>query len=112
MTRAQNDNDDKLLVTLTSGQLKQLVRDVVRAEMQAPAAPEYLSTEQVAEMIGCTVESIRTYCSRDDLPCVRIGKLRRFHRGDVLAWLEERRSRPRSHKAKHVSALANVRQLK
>jgi excisionase family DNA binding protein len=110
--KPDNDNDEAMLVTLTSGELKRLVRDVVRSEMQAPAAPEYLSAEQVAEMVGCTVESIRTYCSRDGLPCVRIGKLRRFHRGDILAWLEERRSRPRSHKAKHVSALANVRQLK
>lgn len=107
-----NDNSDAtMLVTLTIGGLKQLVREAVREELKTPVAPEYLSAEQVAELIGCGVESIRTYCTRDGLPCVRIGKLRRFQRADVLAWLEERRSQPRSHKSRHVAAMQNVRQF-
>jgi hypothetical protein len=52
------------LCQLTIGELKTLVRDAVHEEMQALVAPEYLSAEQVPEVIGCGVESIRTYSAR------------------------------------------------
>jgi len=111
---AANDNDpDALAVTLTQAQLRSLVREAVREELGkgASAPPEYLSTDEVATLIGCTTVSIAKYCERDGMPCVRIGRMRRFLRDDVLAWLEERRSKPRAHKARHVQAIANVRQF-
>jgi len=112
MTKAANDNDDGMIVTLTRTQLKTLVREAVREELdRGHVHAEYLNAEDVARMLACTPESVAKYAKRDGLPHVRVGKLRRYLREDVLAWLEERRSQPRSHKARHVQAINNVRQF-
>lgn len=101
------------MVLITAAELDQLVRKAVRDELaQGSTTPDYLTTEQVAELLGCVRESVSTYCTRDGLPCVRIGRIRRFRREDVLAWLEERSSKPRAHAGRHAKTLATVRQLK
>jgi excisionase family DNA binding protein len=104
--------DDKMIVQLTLGELRGVIRAAVRDEIGALKPAEYMTPEQVAEVLGCATESISTYCTRDGLPCVKVGRIRRFVRDDVVAWLEERRTRPRAHAQKHAKSLSNVRPLK
>jgi excisionase family DNA binding protein len=103
---------DKMIVQLTLSELHSAIREAVREEIGALRPPDYMTPDQVAAVLGCATESVSTYCTRDGLPCVKIGRIRRFVREDVVAWLDERRTRPRAHAQKHAKSLSNVRRLK
>lgn len=112
MATAKDGDDAAPAVTMTRGELKALLRAAVREELGPRVEAEFLTAEEVGRMLGCTPQSVTKYCRRDGLPCVRVGTLRRFSRADVLAWLDERRSRPRAHTTRHVRAMTNVREFK
>ena len=58
-----------------------------------PLDEPLLSAEQVAELLHIPRASVYEYCRRahDPLPCIRVGRHRRFHRPDLERWLSAQR---------------------
>lgn len=83
-----------LASSLTVEELEQLVERVVRRELEArgsaPAAndaPEWLDARQAAQILGVHQRTVRRLVARG-LPHLLVGKVYRFKREDVVAWLE------------------------
>lgn len=77
-----------------------VVRDLVREEVQKilpsllPGREEYLSTKEVAELTGLSVQFFEIGRSRDAAdqpPYSRVGRRIIYRRSEVEKWLEERR---------------------
>ena len=47
-----------------------------------------LDANEVAEWLGVPVSWVRESTRLGAMPCVPLGRYRRYDRGDVLAWLE------------------------
>lgn len=94
--------------------LRSIVREELVRAMQArtPAneAPEYLTSADVAELLGVHARTIAKMVARDGLPAHRFGsKLLRFKRSEVVAWLEAQAERPGAHEARHRARLRVVK---
>ena len=57
---------------------------------------EYMSLEEVAQMLGVTYQLIYRLVRAGDLPAVRLGKLYRVSRADLNRYLESNKSAPAS----------------
>jgi excisionase family DNA binding protein len=59
------------------------------ARALAPLGPgdRLLSPRQAAELFGVSLRTIRRLVTSGELRCVRVGRLVRFHPGDVSRWL-------------------------
>lgn len=49
-----------------------------------------LTADEVAEIVGLTVDYVWALCRSDEIPHIRFGRARRFRRAAILAWLEGR----------------------
>lgn len=83
---------EPLAVTLTTGELRALIREELVDAMKktgAPReAPDILNAEQVAELLGVHRETVPRYAREKGLPVFgRVGSHLRFSRADVLAWI-------------------------
>jgi excisionase family DNA binding protein len=55
----------------------------------APAAPEVLTTAQLAELLQVDETTVRTLARRGELPGRKVGRDWRFSRTAVLGWLAD-----------------------
>lgn len=85
--------NDPMLVTLTKGQLEELVRNVVRSEVAIPRQAEILTLEDVAQLLRVTDRTVRSYIEDEGLPASRLPNGWRFFRKEVIAWMQERKPR-------------------
>ncbi len=55
--------------------------------------PQLLTPEQAAQLLGVEITTLAVWrCTRrHNLPFVRVGRLVRYDREDLRAWIEERR---------------------
>lgn len=104
MTAARKLTDDTLLVTLTRAELLDVVREAVREEAIA-RAEEWIDADAVAKLLGVERSTVPTLVSRDKLPAARVGRVYRFKRAAVLAWLEDRATRSGGHAERHGATL-------
>ena len=49
-----------------------------------------MTVVEVSEYLACSVSMVRRLAQRSEIPYYRLGKLMRFRRTDVDAWLEAR----------------------
>lgn len=77
-----------VLVSLSLDDLRALVRDAVRAEIESHSSErEVMTAKQVAELLGTHPVVVRRYVRTRGLPANKIGSSYRFKRADVLEWL-------------------------
>ena len=50
-----------------------------------------LSAREVAQLLGVHPKTLPTLIRRDGLPCLWVGRRRRFDRSEVNRWLSERK---------------------
>jgi len=77
---------EQMIVTLTIEQLAALVRDVVRAELDArkPAEPAPLLTpREAAEILQLSTRQVQALCASGELPAERYGLQWRIRREDL-----------------------------
>jgi hypothetical protein len=90
--RAPVPATDPLIVTLTAGQLRALVLDVVQAAVDEVARPRptaLIDTQDLATELHVSEPTIRKM--RDEgMPVIRIGETYRYELAAVLAWLRQR----------------------
>lgn len=83
------------IVVVSTDQLRMLVREELEHAL-AKVVPhdgpnEVLSREQAAALIGVTTRTIPRLVKEKGLPTLRrVGKLWRFSRSDVMAWLAKK----------------------
>jgi len=93
-------DDSSLVVTVTVGQLKALVRGEVQAAIgqnnghgsQDPS-PALLTVDELAASLKVKKSRIYdlTRNKKDPIPHIRIGRYLRFELSKVLTWLEEKK---------------------
>lgn len=100
------------LIVIDRDELVAIIREAVRQELTGTPAIEskYLDAEELAKLLGVARSSIPQLVKREGLPTIRLGRLYRFRRNEVIEWLEARASRSGTHVTKHVSSLARLRE--
>lgn len=84
------------IVVLTEDQLRGIVADAVQQTL-AKCGPrdgsDVMDADKCAALVGVHVKTLAKLINEDGLPTLRnVGKLRRFSRRAVLAWLDQRRT--------------------
>jgi excisionase family DNA binding protein len=62
-----------------------------RSRLRNDAQPEFYTVGQLAELLQLTPMTIYRMVSRGELACHAIGRIKRFRRGDVEAFLQKAR---------------------
>jgi len=62
-----------------------------RSRLRDDVQPEFYTVGQLAELLQLTPMTIYRMVSRGELTCHAIGRIKRFRRGDVEAFLERAR---------------------
>ena len=66
-------------------QLADAVADRVMSRMASrPADDALIDVHDVAELLGCSVPTVERLTKSGELPSVKVGRLRRYRRSDVL----------------------------
>jgi len=107
MTAARSYSDADMLVTLTRGELRDMLTEAVRAALDAKA-DDWIGPDEVAAMLGVARSTVPSLVARDGLPAARVARGYRFRRKEVVAWLEERIARPGGHARKHGAKLLSL----
>jgi excisionase family DNA binding protein len=97
-----NTNGTGMIVMMTQDQLRELVGTAVRDAIGKGAGeqPEYLTLDQVCELLQASRRTVRDWVQRDGLPAMKAGAEYRFTRTNIVRWLEERRIKPGVHQTK------------
>lgn len=48
----------------------------------------WVSTKEIAEHLGVTMETVRKWIKAGNIPCSRVGKLWKFKKSEVDAWVK------------------------
>lgn len=98
------------VAVLAASDVEALVERVVeRLLAERAETAEYLDAEQAAALLGISRRSLPQLVRRDALPVHRVGRLYRFRRDEVVAWLERRAEEPGAHASRHRRRLASIR---
>lgn len=81
-----------LVVTLTIGQLREMMAQVVNENAQPAVLPkDVLTRTEVAQLIGRSPQTVMKVVEEEGMPvCYLTPKEPRFIRAEVLAWLRAR----------------------
>ncbi|MEM7138160.1 MAG: helix-turn-helix domain-containing protein [Myxococcota bacterium] len=85
-------SDNQPLVLTTLPELQKMVREAVRQELEtsAKARPELISTDEMAQRVGVSPDTLRKWVAGQGCPVLRAGRKLRFREPAVLEWLEDR----------------------
>jgi excisionase family DNA binding protein len=80
------------VIVTTAEELARIVREAVRAELEARDvaandAPEWIDAKAAAAILRVHPRTIGNLAASGKLPSTRVGRLLRFRRADVLAYL-------------------------
>jgi len=109
-TANDNEPDNAMLVTLTRGELKALMREALQEVGGYAAAPsrEFLTPEQLGQRLGVNPATLRTLVSRYGLPSHIIGpRLVRYLWSEVEQWLMKR-----GRNLEHVERQSHLRRVR
>lgn len=86
---------------LSIQEIRNLLREEIHAAMKdvaftnANRNPEYLSIQEVSEMLNLAVPSIYGLCHRKKIPYIKRGKKLIFEKSQVEVWLKNGRQKTR-----------------
>ena len=91
-----------MLVTLTVGQLAELIRTEVATALNAQSSlaklpPAVLTSDEAAAYLKMPVEVLRKRARANEIPSLKIGSLVRFYVTDLKEYLERQRRHPGAH---------------
>lgn len=80
------------VIVVSPEELRRIVREAVRAELEAvEAPPEWLDSAGAAELLGVHVKTVQKLVRTQGLPAHRVGeKILRFSRPALLDWMKRR----------------------
>lgn len=104
----------KMIVQLTTDDLRSLVATAVREALGSSspggAELEYLTLDQVADLLQACPRTVKNWTKQKALPFLRVGAEWRFRRADVIAWLDQQAVTSGAHVTKHVGRLGRLKQ--
>jgi excisionase family DNA binding protein len=86
---AMTDNNNIVLISLTSDQLKSLIRDTLLEVLSAKKEKELMSFKECCEFLGCSASALNKWKSENILPYRKMGKRVMFHREEILTAMKE-----------------------
>lgn len=97
---ANSEGETSRVVVVTPGELREVVRDALldvlahaRAEQTGiRQTGEWLDSRAVANLLGVCTRTVVHLARREELPSSRVGRLLRFQRADVDAFVAARRT--------------------
>jgi hypothetical protein len=87
-----SDKDSTLAITLTIGQLRELVRIEVQAAVATIDSPSLLPPEGLAEKLNVPVSWVYEQSRQGNIPTKRIGRYIRFDLREVIESQQKNRS--------------------
>lgn len=97
------------VVTISVEELEQRIEAAVRRAVGEREPADWIDQSEAAKLLGVARSSVPTMCQRDGLPHARVGRVYRFRRALIEAWLEERATRAGGHGPKHARTLRALR---
>lgn len=86
---ANIEADDTMLVTLTVGDLRRILRaELAATHRQTEPPPRWVDVKKAAEHAGVTTKTIHRWIDAG-LPATHLGRDYRFRIPDLDAWLEQ-----------------------
>jgi excisionase family DNA binding protein len=100
------------VLVMSAEEARELIRGVLREELgqNENSDREFLTAEGVAALLDVHPKTVAKLVTRENLPARRLGRSYRFHRSEVLQWLERRAVRPGARLARHAETLQLFRQ--
>ena len=103
----------KMIVQLTTDDLERLVAKAVRDALGSTAsnadAPEYLTLDQVGELLQACPRTVKNWTKQRGLPFLRVGAEWRFRRTDLMTWLDQQAATPGAHASKHLGRIGRLK---
>jgi excisionase family DNA binding protein len=106
---AAEKTDDTMVVQLTLGQLKAVMKEVVNDAMGKGDREEYLTIEQVSKLLNKNIKTIRVWVKDKGLPASRAGNVLMIRRDLLTAWLEAQAVKPGAHVSNAVTSLKKAK---
>jgi excisionase family DNA binding protein len=66
--------------------------ELVKSSMQDHSTERILSAREVADLLKLDINVIYARCARGEMPYFRMGKLYKFRKSEVLAWIRKQDS--------------------
>lgn len=83
------DNNKVILISLSSDELKDIVRDVIRNEVNLKKEKEIMSAEECCEYLGISTSCLNAWKAKGMLPYRKIGKRNFYLKSEIDSVLEE-----------------------
>lgn len=100
--------DQAAIIVMSEERLREILASAIKdaiANSNGVDGAEYMTLEQVAELLCVTTRTVRMWVKDDGLPALRAGHVYRFRRESVVVWLEQRTTKPGAHISKAISRL-------
>lgn len=55
---------------------------------------EFLSVRQLTEFLGVSEDTVYSWTMRKAIPHFKLGKMLRFHKAEIIRWMEAKRVEP------------------
>jgi excisionase family DNA binding protein len=75
-------------------EIKAMLKPDAVSQQQIGDQEVLISVKDVARMVKCDIAVVYAACKRNELPYVRLGKLHKFRKAEVLQWMKAQTGRP------------------
>ncbi len=75
-------------------EIKSMLRPAAVSKKQISKQEVLMSVKEVAKMVKVDSAVVYAACKRNELPYIRLGKLYKFRKAEVLQWMESQTGRP------------------
>ncbi|MBK9097531.1 MAG: helix-turn-helix domain-containing protein [bacterium] len=83
------NNNKIILISLSHDELREIIQDAVKQELNLKKERELLSFKETCEFLGCSASALFKWKAENRLPYRKIGKRVMFHREEILAAMKE-----------------------
>jgi len=75
-------------------EIKAMLKPDAVSQQQISDQEVLISVKDVATMVKCDIAVVYAACKRNELPYIRLGKLYKFRKAEVLQWMTAQKHRP------------------
>jgi excisionase family DNA binding protein len=83
------ETDKIVLISISQEELREIVRDAVKKELNLKKEKELLSFKETCEFLGCSASALNKWKSENKIPYRKLGKRIYFSRSEITSALEE-----------------------
>ena len=75
-------------------EIKSMLRPASISKQQTSEQETLISVKDVAKLVKCDSAVVYAACKRNELPYIRLGKLYKFRKAEVLQWMTAQNANP------------------